>query len=146
MKETPDRYQIVLQIWGFTCSAFFSPWITEYNILCENLRKQTLDNHLKWSFLQLAFKIHSLLWKKGNFLVDCKGKSDSLSFSHLHSTTPFPIVTLSASLSSCLSADESLFSGFIRVFQFILCYLIWKAAESNWDSWKSKYEFFMVLK
>lgn len=68
MKETPDRYQIILQIWGFTCSAFFFPWIIEYNVLCENLRKQTLDNHLKLSFVQPAFKIHSLLWKKATSL------------------------------------------------------------------------------
>lgn len=124
----------------FYLFSFFFPWIVEYNILWKLLRKQSLDNNLKLSFLQPAFKIHSLLWKKGNFLVDCKSQSDSLSSSHLQSTTPFPIVTLSASLSSCLfslTADESLFSGFITVSQFTLCYLVWKAAESHSDSWKS---------
>lgn len=62
---------------------------------------------------------------------------------------PFPYCHIAATLSSCLcslTADKSLLSGFITVFQFILCYLVWKAAEINSDSWKSKYEFFMVLK
>lgn len=62
---------------------------------------------------------------------------------------PFPYCHIAVTLSSCLcslTADKSLLSGFITVFQFILCYLVWKAAEINSDSWKSKYEFFMVLK
>lgn len=61
----------------------------------------------------------------------------------------FPCCHIAATLSSCLfrlTADEFLFSGFITVCQFILCNLVWKAAEINSDSWKSKYEFFMVLK
>lgn len=46
----------------------------------------------------------------------------------------FPCCHIAATLSSCLfrlTADEFLFSGFITVCQFILCNLVWKAAEIN---------------
>lgn len=140
MKETPDRYQIILQMWGFTCSAFFFPWIVEYNILWKLLRKQSLDNNLKLSFLQPAFKIHSLLWKKGNFLCRLQGQIRQPLLLTPPFNHSFPYCHIAASLSSCLfslTADESLFLGCITVFQFILCYLVWKAAEINSGSWKT---------
>lgn len=143
MKETPDRYQMVLQIQGCTCLAFLIFYFLDCRIehtLWKLLRKQSLDDCLKLSFLQPAFKIRSLLWKKATFLYTAR--ANQTASPHTSIQPALSLLSHCCQFEFCLfslTADESLFSGFITVSQFILCYLVWKAAESNSDSWKSSW-------